>query len=198
MIVVLLLPLRPAIALAGPHPFTAALETWEAWSMADTMRQALQQARQVGDHKTLADFQRYPQWTQGPGPLEALAANRELVDLLTGWRWGAMRQAREQGRGWHEIGQALDVEADKARSAFLERLDRQRTVAARDPEVGRLIGYDPALARLGDDNQADRAELAQGQRERAELQRRALAYDDPGCLTDWPPDNGARHAGDER
>jgi hypothetical protein len=175
------------------HPFTQALETWEAWSMANTMRQALQRAREVGDHKTLADFQRYPQWTQGPDALEALAANRELVNLLTSWRWAVMRQAREQGRGWHEIGQALDVERDEARGAFLERLDQQRTVAARDPDVGRLIGYDPALARLGDDNQADRAE-----RERAEPERRALAHNDPGCPPDWPRDNGVRHAGDER
>jgi hypothetical protein len=175
------------------HPFTAALETWEAWSMATTMRQALKRAREVGDDKTLANFDRYPQWTQGPGPLEALAANRELVNLLTGWRWGAMREAREQGHGWHEIGQALNVQPTEARSAFLERLDRQRNLAARDPEVGRLIGYDPALARLAEPNQADRAEL-----ERAELERRALAHDDPGCPPDWPHDHGKRQAGHER
>jgi len=174
-------------------PYLAALETWDAWSAASTMRTALQRARDVGDQQTLANFQRYPQWTQGPGPLEALAANRELVDRLTGWRWGAMREAREQGHGWHQISQALGVEAEEARGAYLERLDRQRMVAARNPQVGRLIGYDPALAQLAEPNQADRAEL-----ERAELERQALAHQDPGCPPEQPRDHAARHDGHER
>jgi hypothetical protein len=185
------------------HPFTQALETWDAWSMANTMRKALQRAREVNDRESLASFAEHPEWTHGPDALEALRANHELVRDLTGWRWEAVREARVQGRGWHEIGQALDVEPKEARIAYLERLDRQREVAARNPDVGRLIGYNPALAELADDNQADRAwQLQRGkpnqadraELERAELERRAPAEDDPGC----PPDNGGRQAGRER
>ncbi len=140
------------------HPFNQAMETWDAWSEASMWQHILDKARANSEEAELR--RRLPdldELTRGPGPLEALAANRELVNRLTGWRWNAVQEAREQGRGWHEIGEALDVKPKEARSAYLERLDRQRAVAARDPEVGRLIGYDPALAELADDNEADRA-----------------------------------------
>ena len=140
------------------HPFNEALETWNAWSEANLWQHILDKARASGEEAELR--RRLPdldELTQGPEPLEALAANRELVDRLTGWRWNAVRAAREQGRGWHEIGEALDVKPNQARAAYLERLDQQRAVAARDPDVARLIDYEPALAELADDNEADRA-----------------------------------------
>jgi hypothetical protein len=140
------------------HPFNQAMETWDAWSDANMWQHILDKARANGEEAELR--RRLPdldELTRGPGPLEALAANRELVDRLTGWRWNAVRQAREQSRGWHEIGDALGVKPKEARSAYLDRLDQQRSVAAHNPDVGRLIGYDPAQAELADDNQADRA-----------------------------------------
>jgi hypothetical protein len=140
------------------HPFNQALETWNAWSEANLWQHILDKSRASGEEADLR--RRLPdldKLTQGPAPLEALRANHQLVSFLGGWRWHAVRQAREQGRGWHEIAQALDVKPNRARDAYLERLDRQREVAARNPDVGRLIGYDPALAELADDNEADRA-----------------------------------------
>jgi hypothetical protein len=138
------------------HPFNQALETWDAWSEANVMRLALRRARELDDKKTLASFHEYPDWTRGPDPLEALRANHQLVSFLEGWRWEAIREAREQGRGWHEIGEAQGVEPTEARSAYLDRLASKRAVAEHAPDVGRLIGYDPALAELADENQADR------------------------------------------
>lgn len=148
-------------------PFTRALETWNAWSMADTMRRALQRAREQGDRDTVARFERYPEWTQGPGPLEALAANRELVQTLTGWQWQAMRDARQQGRGWHEIAAALGLEADPtdlpaalacgadvARRAYLGAIQRQQRVSNRLPPG--LLRYDPRWRELAEPNDADR------------------------------------------
>jgi hypothetical protein len=173
------------------HPFTAAWETWQAWSMANTMRQAHKVAREQGDLETLASFARYPQWTQGPGPLEALAANRQVVDFLLGWRWQAMREAREQGHGWGEIGTALQVDGDQAKRGYLETVDRQRLAGEHDPDLARLLRYDPRWRELADDNDADRAD-------HAELERRALAHHDPGCPPDWPRDNGRRQDGHER
>jgi hypothetical protein len=165
------------------HPFTQALETWDAWSMAHTMRLALQKARQQGDQDTLAQFERYPEWTDGPGPLEALRANHEAVETLTGWRWQAMREAREQGHGWGEIARTLRQSADQARVFYLDKVEGQRRLAQELPE----LGYDPGWLELAKPNDADRAA-------RAELERRALSFDDPGC----PPDNGGRDAGHER
>lgn len=135
------------------HPFTAALETWDAWSMADTMRRAHQQAREQRNDEALARFERYPEWTQGPGPLEALAANRELVDDLTGWRWLAIRDAREQGHGWGEIGRTLRQSDEQARVFYLDKVDAQRRLAEEIPS----LGYDPRWLELADPNHADRA-----------------------------------------
>jgi hypothetical protein len=138
------------------HPFYQALETWEAWSMADTMRSALGQARAQHDRASLAEFERHPDWTHGPGPLEALRANRELVDRLTGWRWLALRHARENGHPWAEIGAVLGVTGEQARQDYLDRLERHRQVVEHDPSLARLIGSDPGLADLAEPTQADR------------------------------------------
>ncbi len=135
------------------HPFTAALETWDAWSMANTMRLALQHAREQGDQEALATFERYPEWTQGPGPLEALAANRELVDDLTGWRWQAIRDARQQGHGWDEIGSTLWQSGEQARAFYLDKVRGQRRLAQEIPQ----LGYDPGWLELAEPNDADRA-----------------------------------------
>jgi hypothetical protein len=139
------------------HPFEQARETWDAWSMADTMRAALHKAREQGDYKSLAEFERYPGWTQGPGPVEALRANRTQVDLRTGWRWLAVRHAREQGHAWAEIGTALGVGADRACHDYLDAVGRQHALAERDPELGRLLRYDPAWTELAQPNAADHA-----------------------------------------
>ncbi len=141
----------------GKHPFEQARQTWDAWSMANLMRYARRQARQEGDREALARFEQYPEWTQGPGPLEALAANRELVDRLTRGRWDAVRDAREQGHAWAEVGHALGTTAEQARQDYLDRLERQRCAVEYDPSVARLIDYDPRLAELAEPNAADRA-----------------------------------------
>jgi hypothetical protein len=147
------------------HPFTVAWETWQAWSDAEVMRTA--RTRMAARGASLAVFDQHPEWTQGPGPLQALAANREVVERLVGWRWGAMREAREQGHGWAEIGAALGLDADQARQLYLERVQRQRLVHAAHPELRGLLGYDRRWAELAEPNAADRAhQLREAGRER--------------------------------
>jgi hypothetical protein len=138
------------------HPFTIAWETWQAWSDAEAMRTARRRTGERGE--SLAVFDQHPEWTQGPGPLQALAANREVVDQLVGWRWGAMREAREQGHGWAEIGAALGLDAEQASQLYLERVQRQRLVHETHPELRDLLGYDPRWAELAAPNDADRAD----------------------------------------
>ena len=135
------------------HPFTVAWETWQAWSDAATMRTARRRMGAGGE--SLAVFNQHPGWTAGPGPLAALAANREVVEHLVGWRWGAMREAREQGHGWTAIGTALGVDATQARQLYLEQ---QRLVHEASPDLRHLLGYDPRWAELATPNDADRAD----------------------------------------
>ena len=150
------------------HPFTIAWETWQAWSDADAMRTARRRAGARGE--SLAVFDQHPEWTQGPGPLAALAANREVVEHLVGWRFGAMREAREQGQGWAAIGAALGLDATQARQCYLERVQRQRLVHETHPDLRHLLGYDPRWAELAAPNAADRADQ-QRQADRREAVR---------------------------
>ena len=138
------------------HPFTVAWETWQAWSDAEAMRTARRRTAARGE--SLAAFDQHPEWTQGPGPLAALAANREVVDQLVGWRFGAMRQAREHGHGWAEIGAALGVDPEQASGFYLERVQRQQRVHEAHPDLRGLLGYDPRWAELAKPNAADRAD----------------------------------------
>jgi hypothetical protein len=105
----------------------------------------------------LAVFDQHREWIQGPRPLAALAANREVVDQLVGWRWGAMREAREHGHSWAEIGAALGVAAAQASQAYLERVQQQRLVHETHPDLRHLLGYDPRWVDLAAPNDADRA-----------------------------------------
>jgi hypothetical protein len=137
------------------HPFTVAWETWQAWSAAEAMRTARRRTAARGE--SLAVFDQHPEWTLGPGPLEALRANRKVVEHLVGWRWGAMRDAREHGHGWVEIGAALGLDTEQARQVYLERVERQRLVHETRPDLRGLLGYDPRWAELAAPNDADRA-----------------------------------------
>jgi hypothetical protein len=146
------------------HPFTVAWETWQAWSDAEAMRTARRRVAERGE--SLAVFDQHPEWIEGPGPLQALAANREVVDQLVGWRWMAMREAREQGHGWAEIGAALGVDAEPARQLYLERVEWQRLVHEAHPDLRHLLGYDAHWAELAEPNAADRAHQREAGRER--------------------------------
>ena len=128
------------------HPFTIAWATWQAWSDAEAMRTARRRTGERGE--SLAVFDQHPEWTQGPGPLQALAANREVVDQLVGWRWGAMRKAREQGHGWAAIGPTLGLDAEQTRQVYREHVERQRLVHETHPDLRHLLGYDPRWAEL--------------------------------------------------
>jgi hypothetical protein len=73
------------------------------------------------------------------------------------WQWQAMRAAREQGHDWHEIGNALGLDSEEARRAYLAAVQRQQLAAQAMPKLGRLLRYDPRWLDLADDSDADRS-----------------------------------------
>jgi hypothetical protein len=81
-----------------------------------------------------------------------------VVDQLVGWRWAAMREAREEGHGWAEIGAALGVDAAQASQAYLERVQQQQRAHEAHPDLRHLLRYDPRWAELAEPNDADRAD----------------------------------------
>jgi hypothetical protein len=145
---------HPVPEPASEHPFTRALRTWEAWSSADMWQRVVAEAHQHRrDLSALGDLE---ELTRGPDPLEALRANREVVEIMTGWRWQAMRAAREQGCRWNEIGEALGLDAEEAKATYIAAVERQELAAHVTSELGHLLRYDPRWRALADDNAADR------------------------------------------
>jgi hypothetical protein len=57
--------------------------------------------------------------------LDALRASRRVVDLLTGARWHMMRQAREEGASWSDIGQALGMSRQAAHDFYRRNIEPQ-------------------------------------------------------------------------
>lgn len=57
--------------------------------------------------------------------LDALRTSRQVVDLLTGARWHMIRQAREEGSSWSQIGGALGVSKQAAFDFYQRKLDLQ-------------------------------------------------------------------------
>src|SRR6266516_286817 len=127
---------------AYEHPFIRALQTWEAWSTADTWTRVVAHARDEG--RDLSELGNLGELTRGPDPLTALRANRAVVELMTGWQWQVMRAARTQGYGWGEIGQALGLDAEQARQVYLAAVDRQALAAHAMPELGPCCAMTPA------------------------------------------------------
>jgi hypothetical protein len=62
--------------------------------------------------------------------LDALKANTELVRLLTGRRWYVMRDARQAGATWDEIGAAVDMSGQEARDWYRQKIEFQEKYAA--------------------------------------------------------------------
>src|SRR3954447_6384677 len=61
----------------------------------------------------------------GVAGLDALRASRRVVELLTGARWHMMRQAREEGASWSDIGQALGMTRQAAHDFYRRRIEPQ-------------------------------------------------------------------------
>ena len=61
--------------------------------------------------------------------LEALAANRALVDELVGQRWYVMQAAREDGASWGELGAALGMSKQGAQDWYRRKIADQERYA---------------------------------------------------------------------
>ncbi|MBB3053540.1 hypothetical protein FHS23_004594 [Prauserella isguenensis] len=57
--------------------------------------------------------------------VQALEANRRLVELMTGRRWVVMRDAREAGASWAEIGAALGMSRQAAHEWYQRKIELQ-------------------------------------------------------------------------
>lgn len=123
----------------GTH---ALLDRWDAWGERDTWRKVLAtrpDARDLAERK-LAEL-------ESATALDALAANAKLVSLMTGWRWIAIKAAREDGATWEQIGEALGTTKQGAQVAYRRAIELQEKYAAdfHDAAAARAV-LDPANA----------------------------------------------------
>jgi hypothetical protein len=58
--------------------------------------------------------------------LDALRASRRVVELLTGARWHMMRQAREEGASWSDIGNALGMSRQAAHDFYRRKIEQEQ------------------------------------------------------------------------
>jgi hypothetical protein len=66
-------------------------------------------------------------------PLDALAASREAVERLTGYRWFIMQDAREKGASWGEIGDALGMGEKEVQDWYRDKITQREELVPRLP-----------------------------------------------------------------
>lgn len=101
-------------------------EYWMIWRLhaeRELYQSGIDIARSRGEDTTVLDtaLAELPPMTA----LQALHANRRLVELLTGRRWSVMRRAREEGATWAQIGEALGMSKQGAQDWYARKIADQ-------------------------------------------------------------------------
>ncbi|HSV67107.1 MAG TPA: hypothetical protein VLJ59_14500 [Mycobacteriales bacterium] len=133
---------------AGPPSLADLLATWQQWSHTDTLRTTLTNAQRSGNTSAAQMLaQALDDHEPHVDALTALAANHELITLLSGWQWHAIRDAREHGATWQQIAQALGTTPEQAHTGYLARIEEAERYASPHNDTTRhrtAAGHTPA------------------------------------------------------
>lgn len=99
------------------------LARWSAWGDRELWRKALANPDAKPERRAMAE--RELAGLESATGLDALAANVELVKLLKGWQWLAIKSAREDGATWEQIGEALGTSKQGALNAYTRAIEHQ-------------------------------------------------------------------------
>jgi hypothetical protein len=106
----------------------ALLQIWDHASDRHTWEKVRRNGQEAGDVERVrvaeGALAEIPEVTA----LDALKANARLVQLMIGRRWYVMRDAREAGASWDEIGAAVDMSGDDARDYYRQEIELQEKV----------------------------------------------------------------------
>jgi len=100
---------------------------WDAWGERQMWRKVLARSEKP-EHIAIAE--RRLAEVDSATALDALAANVELVKLMTGWRWLAIKSAREDGATWEQIGEVLGTTKQDAQLTYERAIEAQEKYAA--------------------------------------------------------------------
>jgi hypothetical protein len=101
------------------------LQVWQLQAERSMWRTAIERSRADGKDDQVASGEKALAELPEVTALQALEANRRLVDLLTGRRWIAMRAAREEGATWEQIGEALGMTRQSAHEWYRKKIEAQ-------------------------------------------------------------------------
>lgn len=118
------------------------LQVWETFSERQTWQAVIERTE---DPAACEMFRRDLEDWAPVTPLQALTASRLLVERLSGRRWYVMRDAREAGASWAEIGDALGVSRQAAQQWYRQAIELQ------EGHVGELHDRSRARAALEED-----------------------------------------------
>ena len=105
-------------------------ETWRAWNERSVLDTALRRAEQAGEQERAAQLRELLADQPRVPAVDALAAQHELTELLSGWRWHAVTAARAEGATWDDIAAATRTDPDQARESYRERVAEAEQAAA--------------------------------------------------------------------
>ena len=129
------------------------LARWDAWGDRGLWRKVLADPDAKPEAKTLA-ARKLAELESASG-LDALAANAELVKLLKGWQWLAIKSAREDGATWEQIGEVLGISKQGALNAYTRAIEHQEKYVPdlHDAAAGRAV-IEEADAAIADSKSA--------------------------------------------
>jgi hypothetical protein len=125
------------------------LDLWQAWGSRAVWLDMETKARAEGNERAISVAQKSRRELPEVSALDALRANKRLVERMTGRRWYVMRDAREAGATWDQIGEALDMSRQAAHEWY------RRKIASQDEPVADLHDGRRARAALGEENLLD-------------------------------------------
>ena len=128
-------------ALHAADDETALLQVWHAFGARLTRQQALERGAdpEIAD-RALAEL-------PDVSALDALEANRQLIELLTGRRWYVIEAAREAGASWSQIGAVLGMSKQGAQDWY------RRKIANQERYASDIHDADRARAAAGNDSE---------------------------------------------
>ena len=127
-------------ALHAADDETALLQVWHAFGA-----RLRQQALEGGADPEIAE--RALAELPDVSALDALEANRQLIELLTGRRWYVMEAAREAGASWSQIGAVLGMSKQGAQDWY------RRKIANQERYASDIHDADRARAAAGNDSE---------------------------------------------
>lgn len=108
--------------IRGSVDLEALLRVWEIGTERRTWVSIAEKWRAEGNAERLQTAEGELAKLPPVSGLETLAANGRLVELLTAWRWVAMRDAREQGATWQEIADVLGISRQSAHEFYARKI----------------------------------------------------------------------------